>query len=150
MAEQAATNRLVFPALQRLYDSVAPYSYSVMRFALGAALVPHGVQKLFMHALPAAAITGIGLQPALFWAYLVGMNECFGALCLALGLFTRFVALTIAIEMLVIVTTIQWHFGYFWTQRGLEFPLLIFVWCIAIFFKGGGSMSVDRRLKREL
>lgn len=150
MADETAANRLVFPGLGSLYASLSPYSYAIMRFCTGAILVPHGVQKLFMGTAPVAAMTAMGLQPAMAWAYLVGVNECFAALFLAFGLFTRFVALTIAIEMAVIAFTIQIKFGYFWTQKGLEFPLLLLLFCIAIFFRGGGPYSLDAKLKKEL
>ena len=43
---------------------------------------------------------------------------------MALGLFTRFCAAAIWIEMAVIITRFQWGFGYFWTNRGIEYALL--------------------------
>jgi len=38
--------RLFFPGLAGLYQRFSPFSYALMRFATGAILVPHGVQKL--------------------------------------------------------------------------------------------------------
>ena len=40
--------------------------------------------------------------------------------------------------------------GYFWTQQGYEFALLWMLLAIAIFFRGGGELSVDRLFKKEL
>src|SRR3954464_7104991 len=40
--------RLIIPGLAGFYRSLAPYSYAFMRFALGAIIVPHGVQKVFL------------------------------------------------------------------------------------------------------
>ncbi len=37
---------LIFPGLAGLYETFSPYSYSLMRFAAGALLVPHGIQKI--------------------------------------------------------------------------------------------------------
>jgi hypothetical protein len=37
--------RLIIPALGGLYETFAPYAYAFTRFATGAILVPHGVQK---------------------------------------------------------------------------------------------------------
>ena len=70
--------------------------------------------------------------------------------CLALGLFTRFMAAGLAIEMFVIAFFIQIKFGYFWTQRGLEFPLFLMILAIAIFFRGGGKYSLDHLIGKEL
>lgn len=41
-------NRLIFPGLAGFYDALAPASYSFMRFATGAVLVPHGIQKIML------------------------------------------------------------------------------------------------------
>ena len=38
--------RLVFPGLAGFYQRFSPYSYALIRFAAGAILVPHGVQKI--------------------------------------------------------------------------------------------------------
>lgn len=46
MREDAAPARLLFPALGKLYERLSPYSYAFMRFCLGAALAPHGFQKI--------------------------------------------------------------------------------------------------------
>lgn len=145
-------NRLVFPALAGLYRAGSRYAYSFMRFSTGAVLFPHGVVKLM--ALPptgaAAGIAQHGLPFPTFLAYATIFAESFGAAFLALGLFTRFAAVMIWIEMSVIIFVYQWQFGYFWTQKGYEFALLWWLLCIAIFFRGGGRYSLDHYLPREL
>jgi len=143
--------KLVFPALAGLYESCAPYSYAMMRFATGAILVPHGVQKILNTPIakfaPNIAAKGLPFAEAL--AVLTYFAESLAAACLAVGLLTRIAAAVIGIEMLVIVFLFQWQFGYFWTNRGYEFALLWSLLCIAIFFKGGGRYSVDRLIGRE-
>ncbi len=39
--------------------------------------------------------------------------------------------------------------GFFWTGRGLEYPLMWTVLMLAIAARGGGRLSVDRALGRE-
>ncbi|HVA13912.1 MAG TPA: DoxX family protein [Stellaceae bacterium] len=144
--------RLVFPGLAGFYQAGSTYAYAFMRFCTGAVLVPHGVQKL-MAMQPsnyAHTIAQHGIPAPLFFAWLMILTESFGAAFLALGLFTRFCAAAIWIEMAVIVTRFQWPFGYFWTNRGLEYALLWLLLCTAIFFRGGGRYSLDRCLGREL
>jgi putative oxidoreductase len=144
--------RLVFPGLAGLYQAGSAYAYAFMRFCTGAVLVPHGVQKLL--ALPpdryAAGIAAHGLPFPTLLAWAMVFTEFFGALFLAIGLLTRFAAAAIWIEMAVIIVFYQWRFGYFWTQKGIEFALLWLLLCTAIFFRGGGRYSVDRYLGREL
>jgi putative oxidoreductase len=143
--------KLVFPALAGLYESCAPYSYAIMRFAAGAVLVPHGVNKILNTPIakfaPNIAAKGLPFPEVL--AYLTYFAESVAAVCLAIGLFTRIAAAIIGIEMIVIVILFQWQFGYFWTNRGYEFALLWALLCIAIFFKGGGRYSVDHLIGRE-
>jgi putative oxidoreductase len=143
--------KLIFPALGGLYRRFAPFSYAFMRFATGAVLVPHGVQKILNVPIAKFApnIAAKGLPFAEGLAYLTYFAESVAAACLAIGLFTRIAAAAIGIEMLVIVSVFQWQFGYFWTARGYEFALLWLLLCIAIFFKGGGRYSIDRMIGRE-
>ena len=85
----------------------------------------------------------------LIWAYFAIFAESVGAICLAVGLFTRLAALIIWIEMGVIIVFFQWQFGYFWTVRGYEYALLWWLLCLAIFFRGGGRYAVDRLIGKE-
>ena len=76
-------------------------------------------------------------------------TESVGAICLAIGLFTRIAAAMVGIQMLVIVFVFQWQYGYFWTNRGYEFALMWALLCVAIWFRGGGRYSVDHYIGKE-
>jgi putative oxidoreductase len=143
--------RLVFPGVAGFYQRFSPYSYALIRFAAGAILVPHGVQKILNTPIAKFAqnIAAKELPFPEALAYLTYCAESVAAVCLAIGLFTRIAAAMIGIEMLVIVFLFQWQFGYFWTVRGYEFALLWALLCIAIFFKGGGRYSIDRLIGKE-
>ena len=143
--------KLIFPAMAGLYQRFSPFSYAFMRFATGAILLPHGIQKVLNVPISKFApnIAAKGLPFAEGLSYLTYFAESIAAACLAIGLFTRIAAAMIGIEMLVIVFLFQWQFGYFWTVRGYEFALLWVLLCIAIFFKGGGHYSIDRIIGKE-
>jgi len=144
--------RLIFPGLAGLYETFAPLSYSFMRFATGAVLVPHGVQKILLGSAATLAPyiqKQMGAPYPLVWAYLAIFGESVGAICLAIGLFTRLAALIIWIEMGVIIIFFQWQFGYFWTAKGYEYALLWWLLCLAIFFRGGGRYALDRLIGKE-
>ena len=53
--------RLIIPALGTIYETLAPYSYTIMRFATGVILFPHGVVKVF-YGSPAALAGGIAAK----------------------------------------------------------------------------------------
>jgi putative oxidoreductase len=143
--------RLIVPAMSGVYQSFAPYSYAFMRFVTGAILVPHGIQKVFTAQIGrfATNIGAKGIPFADLLAYLVFFTESVGAICLAIGLFTRIAAAMVGLQMLVIVFMFQWQYGYFWTNRGYEFALMWVLMCVAIWFKGGGRYSVDHYIGKE-
>jgi putative oxidoreductase len=151
MSADIDSKRLIVPGLAGLYQSGSPYAYAFMRFATGAVLVPHGVQKVFFMTVDQYTknIGGKGLPFPELLAYLTFFTELVAAACLAIGLFTRVAAAMIWIEMAVIITLFNWQFGYFWTNRGVEYALLWLLLCTAIFFRGGGRYSVDRLLGKE-
>ena len=152
MQRQATSQtKLFIPGLGRFYRSLSDCSYSLMRFSTGIVLFPHGVQKtLYVPVTQLAGnIAAQGLPAPLFLAYLTFFTELVAAACLALGLFTRIAAIMIWIEMAVIITNFNWKFGYFWTNRGIEYALLLLLLCTAILFRGGGRFSIDRMIGRE-
>lgn len=145
-------NRLFIPALSPLYRRLRPLGYPIMRFATGAILVPHGIEKIMNRSVQTFATTigAKGLPFELLQAYLVFFTESVAAACLAIGLFTRLAASMVGIQMLVIIVLFQWPNGYFWTNRGYEVPLLWALLCLGIVCRGGGPYSVDRLIGREL
>ena len=146
----------IVPALTPLYASLSRLSYPLIRAATGLMLMPHGAQKLFgwfggygLEGTGGFFSQNLGLEPGLFWAALVGGVEFFGGLLLALGLLTRPAALGVAILMAVAVVTVHLPNGFFWTSGGYEYPLFWGLIALAIAFKGGSDLSLDRALGRE-
>ena len=142
--------RLVVPGVGGLYEALAPYSFTLIRVALGLILIPHGFGKLFLNdAVPASRnFVNFGWAYPLAWAYAIGALEFFGGILLALGLFTRAVALAFTVEMGVIVFAVLWP-NWGWSNRGMEYALFMGIVALAIFFHGGGRLSLDRRLGKE-
>jgi putative oxidoreductase len=146
--------KLIFPGLAGLYQSVAPYSYAIIRFCAGAVLVYHGYGKLFGGNIAMVAehvVTPLGLPMPMAWAYLLACLEFFGGIALAVGFLTRPIALLLVIEFIVI-TIWHWPNGYSFTSAhgGYEYPLLLLLIYAAIFFRGAGPCSVARMIGREV
>jgi putative oxidoreductase len=150
----ATGTRLYFPALAGLYDKLACLAYPIVRIASGLFLMPHGAQKLFGYAggdikATAGFFAKQGLEPALPLAYLVGTAEFFGGLCIAIGFLTRPAAAAAAILLGVAALKVHWSAGFFAAKGGYEFALLWCLMAVAIFCRGGGPFSVDRRIGKE-
>ena len=112
-----------------------------LRVCLGIIFVYHGYPKLVhanagmgeffvMHGLPR------------YFVSVAGILECFGALLLVLGFFTRPVALLLAIEMGVAIWKVHSGHGYM-AVKEYEFPLAVGAACFALAAVGAGAISVD-------
>ena len=153
--QQTTGGNLYLPFMAGYYERVSGLAYPLIRVFTGLMLMPHGAQKLFGW-FGGGGISGtagffakIGLEPALPLVYWVGFFEFFGGLALVIGLFTRPVALVIAVQMFVAAYVVHLSNGFFWFKGGYEFPLLWGVIAVAIFFRGAGSFSVDAKIGRE-
>src|SRR3954468_11768786 len=145
--------KLQFDAAWRsLGDLLVPLGYALARVWFALLILPSGYEKVFENGaarIAAGNVVKTGFYPPMFWAWLVALLELVGMILLALGLGTRVVAFMMAIELGVIVVMIQAPNGYFWTSRGTEFALVLFVVCVAFVIGGGGRYSLDRKLRRE-
>ena len=140
-------------ALQKSLDERMPaIGYALARVWFALLILPSGYEKVFADGAARIASGNVlktGFYPPMFWAWVVALLELVGMILLALGLGTRLIALMMAIELGVIVVAIQMPNGYFWTSRGTEFALVLFLVCLAFVFGGGGRYSLDRKLGRE-
>ncbi len=154
-SETLPRRRLVLPFLEPVYRSLSPLMEPLVRVTAGLCLVPHGSQKLFGAfgggglAGTAQFLESIGYVPGFAWALALATVEFFGGILLALGLFTRPVAAAVAVFMLVAVLH-HAPSGFFWSNGGIEYPLLWGVVALAFAIRGGGPYSLDARLGREI
>src|SRR5258708_15080054 len=142
--------RLLFPKLKPFYDWVEPLTWPLIRLTVGLMIVPHGWPKLMMGvgATAQMALVKRGIAPAEPLAVVLIILETVGGLCVALGLFTRFFAAAITIEMAVIPHHHLPQFG--WTRPGYENPLLagLLIFCRA--FSRSAPCPVDPTLRCAL
>ncbi|HTQ73041.1 MAG TPA: DoxX family protein [Burkholderiales bacterium] len=145
-----AAPRLLVPALKPFYDRVEPFTWTLIRVTAGLMLIPHGWPKLMagISATAQFALVKRGIAPAEPLAVILIAIETLGGLCIALGLLTRFWAAAATIEMAVIAYHYLPKFG--WTNPGYEYPLFWGLVLFAIALRGGGPLSLDRRIGTEL
>jgi len=148
-------DRYYIPALGRIYERFGGCVLPMLRIVLGAILVPHGCQKLFgwFGGMGFEGFTALfdklGYKPATLWVALVALTEVVGGLMLILGLFTRFAAAAVAIFM-VNAILFTWQFGFFWSKGGWEYPLLLLAVSMVFLVRGGGELSIDAKMSKEL
>ena len=141
---------LLIPSLKSFYEWVIPLSWFVVRFAVGWNLLVHAYFSIGRGPLALAPVfEKMGFVPGYIFAGTTFVVELLGGIGILLGLFTRFFAAAVAIEMLVIVF-VYWNTGFPWLKGGYEYALMWGLVSFAIALRGGGPYSLDRMLGREL
>ncbi len=144
--------RLMYPGLAGFYENMMPIAETFVRIVIGVMFLMHVSGKLT--AGPGAVAANVlgknGLEPAILWAYVIIFLELVGGICLIIGLFTRFFAAALAIEMLIALLVVHLPKGYAAGGGGYEYVLLIGAACFLIAIRGGGPYSVDRMIGKEL
>jgi putative oxidoreductase len=150
MAKEEA--KLLYPGLAGFYETMLPIAATTVRVVVGIMFLMHvsGKFQIGPAAVAANVLAKNGLEPALMWAYVIMFLESVGGICLIIGLFTRFFAAALAIEMLVALLFVHLPKGYAANAGGYEYVLFIGVVCFTIAMRGGGLYSVDRLIGKEL
>jgi len=144
--------KLLYPTLAGFYDNVLPAAETLVRIVVGIMFLMHVSVKFKIGAGAVAAniFAKNGFEPALAWAYVTMFIEVVGGICLIIGLFTRFVAAVLAIEMLIALLFVHLTKGYAAGGGGYEYVLLIGAACFLFAIRGGGPYSVDRVIGKAL
>ncbi len=129
--------------LMEVLASYANWAPLVLRLALSIILIRHGWPKLFGNNPGLKGFAGwlgsIGFPFPIFWALIVALLEVVGGTALALGFFTQWIALLVAIQFAVIMLMVKMKQKF--SEK--EFDLIIFAAALALVILGSGSISLD-------
>src|SRR5215468_2089896 len=121
----------------------------VLRLAVGLTMAAHGGQKLFGWfggygiAGTGGWLESIGFRPGRVQAVIAGTFEFAGGLLIALGLLTPVgTALVIAV-MVTAIGSVHLPKGFWVTDGGFEYNLMILASSAALAFAGPGAYSLD-------
>ena len=147
----AGETKLIFPGLAGFYGSWRDIAYTLVRVVIGYNLFMHGWVKA---GAGLAGVSGYmakqGLEPSSAFAIAAMVLETVGAVCIVLGLFTRFFAAALAIELAIAFLFVHLAAGFPVGKGGYEYVLLLGIVLFAIAIRGGGPYSVDRLIGKEL
>jgi putative oxidoreductase len=124
----------------------------ILRLVVGLTLAAHGAQKVFgWFGGYGLAGTGqfleqLGFRPGRVQAALAGTAELVGGLFLAAGFLTPAAAAAIVAVMLVAAVSVHIKKGFFATNGGYEYTLVLGGAALALAFTGPGAFSLDQAL----
>ena len=125
----------------------------LLRLCVGLTIAAHGSQKLFGwfggHGIEATGgffESAFGFKPGRIHATMAGLSELVGGLLLVVGFLTPFGAAMVVGVMIVATVTAHSAKGFFLTDGGFEYNLLIGVAALTLAFTGPGAVSIDHPL----
>jgi putative oxidoreductase len=125
----------------RLLNALQPLSLLVLRLAFGLIFVAHGYPTL---AHRASSVHTLFEQHGIpvYWVYFSGVLEVFGGGLLVAGLFTRPVAVLLAIEMVLMIWKVSPPDSYFAVHQ-YAYPMVVAAGCFVLATTGAGVVSID-------
>ena len=124
----------------------------LLRLVVGLTMAAHGAQKLFGWfggyglAGTGGFLEKLGFIPGRRNALFAGLAEFLGGLLLAVGLATPLAAVLIISVMFVAVSTVHVKHGYFNSNQGFEYNLLLATVALSVTIIGAGAFSADAGL----
>lgn len=128
------------------------YAIFMIRIVLGVTMIGHGTQKLLGwfggngFTKTATFLESLGAKPGTLMALAAGLSESFGGLFFAFGFLTPLACILIIIPMIAAILTVSGKNGYWITQNGSEYNILIIAVALAVFISGPGVFSVDQMI----
>ena len=122
----------------------ADLGLTILRIVTGVIFAAHGYQKFFTMGIPGVTgfFTQVGAPMPHVSAIVVASVELFGGLALILGLFTRLVAIPLAIDMLMAIVLVHFKNGLT-GPTGMELVLVLMSSAIALAVAGPGALAAD-------
>lgn len=122
------------------------YAPLILRLAVGVIFFMHGLQKLtvFTYGGVTGMLDGMGFPLPGLMAFLLIAAELVGGAMLVLGLLTRPVAKILAFVSLVALLAVHLKGGFFASEGGYEYILLLLASSVALALLGPGKWALDR------
>ncbi|MCA1059707.1 DoxX family protein [Rossellomorea aquimaris] len=129
--------------------ALAAFGLLVIRLVMGLTFAAHGTQKLFGwfggHGLKGTGgfFESIGIKPGKTMALLAGTSEVAGGILFAVGFLTPLAAFLIIATMIVAILKVHGANGYWATQNGTEYNVMLIVVALGVALVGAGAYSID-------
>ena len=119
----------------------------VLRVALAAVLLYHGVPKLMNFGATVGAFQSMNIPAPSVTAGFAVIAEVIGGILILIGIAVDIAALLVIIEMLGAIALVHWANGFDFTKGGWEHPFTVLCMALALAFAGPGRHTVKRAYK---
>lgn len=118
----------------------------LLRLVLGVVFIAHGWDKMFITGPveTAGGFSAMGVPNAQFSAYAAGITELVGGGLLILGFLSTIVAAILILLMCGAIFFAHFGNGFFVSDGGPEFVLVLIAALIIVVVFGAGRVSLDR------
>jgi putative oxidoreductase len=126
-------------------STAANFGLLILRLTVGLSLaIAHGMGKVPPSARFIDGVGDLGFPVPVLFAWLASLSELLGGFLLALGLFTRPAALSIAITMGVAAFVRHADDPFAIKEKAILYCVI----AVAFLFIGGGKYAVDKAIRR--
>ena len=115
-----------------------------IRASIGAIFIVHSIKKF--DPSWQEWLVGIGVPPEL--QIPIALAEFVGGIMLILGVLTRITGVIFSIILLGAIFHIRWENGFFVSQGGWEWDLIMLAAVLSIIAVGPGKISISRLVKK--
>lgn len=113
----------------------------VLRLALAAVLLYHGIPKLFNFGGTVTAFESMNIPAPTLSVVFAILAEVVGGILILLGVAVDLAGILVVIDMLGAIFTVHWAAGFDFTKGGWEHPFTVLAMALALAFAGPGRYS---------
>lgn len=119
----------------------------ILRLALAAVLLYHGIPKLMNFTATVVGFEGMGLPAPPLTAAIALLAEVGGGLLILLGVAVDIAGLLVIIDMLGAIILVHWANGFDFTKGGWEHPFTVLAMALTLALAGPGRLTVGKNYK---
>jgi putative oxidoreductase len=113
----------------------------VLRVALAAVLLYHGIPKLMNFNMFVGGFQSMGIPAPAFSLAFATLAEVGGGLLLLFGVATDIAGILVVIDMLAAIALVHWKNGFDISKNGWEHPFTVLAIALALALAGPGGYS---------
>jgi putative oxidoreductase len=114
----------------------------VLRLALAAVLLYHGLPKVMNFGATVGAFQGMHIPAPTLTAAFAVLSEVIGGILILLGIAVDLAGLLVIIDMLGAIVTVHWASGFDFTKGGWEHPFTVLAMALTLALAGPGGYAV--------